>query len=165
METQFILTDDKTIVAVTDAEDAPDGPRFASEQELQRLLRQWSMRALIELWNHLPGVRAVRKFENRDIALARLWRVLQPKDQCVNPGAPKAHRRRKVVPPPKPGSKADCILGLLQQPEGATLDHLMSASGWQAHSVRGFLSNLKRKRGLKIRSRKHEGQRTYSVAK
>ena len=165
METQFILTDEKTIVGVADVEEAPAGSRFASERELGRLLRQWPMRALVELWNGLPGVRAVTKFENRDIAIARLWRELQPKDESVGSRRPKAQRRRKIVSPPKPGSKADRILGLLQQAEGATLDHLMSATGWQAHSVRGFLSNLKRKRSLKIRSRKHEGQRTYLLAK
>jgi len=165
METQFILTDDKTIVGITDVEETPPGSRFASETELRRLLREWPIRMLIELWNGLPGVRAVTKFENRDIAIARLWRVLQPQDESVGSRRPKAQRRRKIASLPKPGSKADCILGLLQQPDGATLDHLMSATGWQAHSVRGFLSNLKRKRGLKVRSRKHEGQRTYLLAK
>lgn len=165
METQFILTDDKTIVAATDAGEAStSGSRFASETELGRLVRQWPLRALIELWNRLPGVRPVTKFENREIAIGRIWRALQPREESVGPGRAKAQRRRKVASPPKPGSKADCILALLQQPEGATLANLMSATGWQAHSVRGFLSNLKRQRGLKVRSRKHAGLRTYRLA-
>jgi hypothetical protein len=163
METQFILTADQTVMAATDAGEAVPGSVFSSETELRRLLRDWQMRLLVELWNRLPGVRPVTKFENRDIAIARLWRALQPPTDSIR-HHPRV-RRRKASAPPKPGSKADSILTLLQQPEGATLNNLMSATGWQAHSVRGFLSNLKRKHGLKVRSRKHEGQRTYRLGK
>jgi len=123
------------------------------------------MRALTELWNRLPGVQRVTRFENRDIAMARLWRTLLPRDESAATRRSKVRQRRKALTPPKPGSKADSILSLLQLPEGATLDNLMVATGWQAHSVRGFLSNLKRKRGLKVRSRKHDGQRTYRLGK
>jgi Protein of unknown function (DUF3489) len=163
MENQFILTDDKSIVPA--AGEASPGAVFSSEAELRRLLREWPLRGLVELWNRLPGVRPVTKFENREVAVARLWRTIQPPPESGEPGAPKARPRRKVFSPPKPGSKADHILTLLQQPHGATLDNLMSATGWQAHSVRGFLSNLKRKRGWNLRSRKQDGQRLYRLGK
>ena len=38
------------------------------------------------------------------------------------------------------GSKAATILELLKRPDGATAKELMKATGWQAHSVRGFIS-------------------------
>jgi len=53
---------------------------------------------------------------------------------------------------------------LLERPEGATLQAIMRATGWQTHSVRGFISgHLKKKLGLKVRSSKREGERVYSI--
>ena len=63
------------------------------------------------------------------------------------------------------GSKAAKILDLLQRSDGATLAELMKSTGWQAHSVRGFLSGtIGKKMGLSVTSTKAEdGGRTYSV--
>ncbi len=62
------------------------------------------------------------------------------------------------------GSKKANVLALLERKDGATLAELMKATGWQAHSVRGFLSGaLGKKVGLKVTSAKEDGQRTYSV--
>ena len=68
---------------------------------------------------------------------------------------------------PHEGSKKAKVLSLLGRKEGATLAQLMKATGWQAHSVRGFLSGaLGKKMGLKIESQKQEdGERTYRLAK
>ena len=64
------------------------------------------------------------------------------------------------------GSKTAQMLAMLQQPEGATLQQLMRATGWQAHSVRGFVSGtLGKKMGLTVASLKGEdGERRYSVS-
>jgi hypothetical protein len=58
------------------------------------------------------------------------------------------------------------VLSLLHRPDGATLKELKKASGWQAHSVRGFLSGaLKKRMGLKVNSKKrHDGERAYRIA-
>jgi hypothetical protein len=63
------------------------------------------------------------------------------------------------------GSKAAQILELLKRPDGATLKELMKATGWQPHSVRGFLSGtLRKKLGLEVISAKAEdGERSYSI--
>jgi hypothetical protein len=63
-------------MAATGVGEAVSGSVFSSETELRRLVRDWQMRLLVELWNRLPGVRPVTKFENRDIAITRLWREL-----------------------------------------------------------------------------------------
>ena len=64
----------------------------------------------------------------------------------------------------KTPSKQGTLLDLLGQPEGATLNQLMDATGWQAHSVRGFISGfIKKKRGLTIVSEKREGVRFYAL--
>jgi hypothetical protein len=63
-------------------------------------------------------------------------------------------------------SKSDAILKLLTGPGGASLKTLMNTTGWQAHSVRGFVSGtLGKKMGLTVISAKGEtGERRYSIA-
>jgi hypothetical protein len=88
-------------------------------------------------------------------------------------------RRKKAVKTAKPakkagkakpasvreGSKTGKVLDLLKQPGGATLKEIMKATGWQPHSVRGFLSGtIGKKMGLTINSTKGEdGERSYSL--
>jgi hypothetical protein len=71
-----------------------------------------------------------------------------------------------TVKGPRAGSKNAKILELLRQPNGVTLHDLTAATGWQAHSVRGFLSAVVgKKMGRKLSSTKREdGQRVYSIA-
>jgi hypothetical protein len=85
--------------------------------------------------------------------------------------APKAKKGAKAAKPPKQestarqGSKTEKVLDLLKRPDGATLKEIMKATGWQAHSVRGFLSGtVGKKMALEVASTKGEdGERTYSL--
>jgi hypothetical protein len=54
----------------------------------------------------------------------------------------------------------------LKREGGVTSKELMTATGWQAHSVRGFLSGtVNKKMGLKVVSAKGEsGERSYSLS-
>ena len=63
------------------------------------------------------------------------------------------------------GSKTAAVLELLKRPGGATMKELLKLTGWQAHSLRGFLSGaVKNKMGLAVASTKGEdGERSYSV--
>ena len=76
--------------------------------------------------------------------------------------APKSARKAAGA---RDGSKASKVLDLLKCPDGATAKELMRATGWQPHSIRGFLSGtVSKKMGLAVTSTKGEdGERTYSV--
>jgi hypothetical protein len=81
------------------------------------------------------------------------------------PKSQKADRQAKTPAGAREGSKAAKVLGLLRRPDGASLKELMKATGWLAHSVRGYLSGTVSKRmGLKLASAKSEdGERRYSL--
>ena len=75
------------------------------------------------------------------------------------------HERRTAAPTPRVGTKQDVLISLLQRKSGATIDDVVAATGWQAHSVRGAISGvLKKKLGLAISSEKAERGRIYRIA-
>ncbi len=59
------------------------------------------------------------------------------------------------------------LTALLQAPEGATMDAIIAATGWQAHTVRGAMSGaLGKKLGLVVTSAKQEGRgRVYRITR
>ncbi len=63
------------------------------------------------------------------------------------------------------GSKEARVIAMLRRPEGATIAQIMSATGWQSHTVRGLFSGaLKKRHGLTITSDKPQGgERTYRI--
>ncbi|MEQ1956267.1 DUF3489 domain-containing protein [Mesorhizobium sp. CN2-181] len=71
---------------------------------------------------------------------------------------------RSAKPKP-PVSKTETLLKKLRSAKGATLEALMEASGWQAHSIRGFLSGTVRKKlGLTVASDVgKDGARRYRI--
>jgi hypothetical protein len=46
---------------------------------------------------------------------------------------------------PRTGTKQEAVLALLRRDEGTTIADIIDATGWQPHTVRGFLAGLKRK--------------------
>lgn len=55
---------------------------------------------------------------------------------------------------------------MMKRAKGATLAELTEATGWQKHTVRGFISILGSKGGVKVESSKNDaGERSYRIAK
>jgi Protein of unknown function (DUF3489) len=67
-----------------------------------------------------------------------------------------------VAPAPKRITKQAQVIALLSRPEGATLEAIIAATGWQAHTARAVLSGL-RKAGYDISSDKLNGKRLYRI--
>jgi Protein of unknown function (DUF3489) len=71
-------------------------------------------------------------------------------------GKPKVDRTNK---------KAE-VIAMMKRAKGATLPEIMKATGWQPHTVRGFVSILGSKGGEKVESSKNAtGERTYKIRK
>jgi hypothetical protein len=67
-------------------------------------------------------------------------------------------------PPPHAEGKGAKILSLIRRVTGASQTELRQATGWQPHSIRGFLSTASKKHNFKISSVKNEaGERIYTA--
>ena len=70
----------------------------------------------------------------------------------------------KQKPTTASASKIHTLMALLERPEGATIEQLSQATGWQPHSVRGAISGtLKKKQKLSVTSEKVDGTRVYRI--
>jgi hypothetical protein len=106
----------------------------------------------------------------RDATAAERSRAAQKAAKSLAPGdeekrPPKGSQKEENASKLKRASKTETLLALLERAKGASLDELMKASGWQAHSVRGFLSAVvKRKLRRKPSSEEDDkGIRRYRV--
>ena len=129
--------------------------KFSSERELSKLVADWPLARLVEIWNELPSVKKVTRFTNRDTAIYRIWAAIQ--------GLASADWAA-VVDSPERGTKAERVVALLKGPSGASLRVIMDLTGWQSHSVRSFISaHLGKRMGFQIQSFKRDGERIYRI--
>jgi len=146
---------------------------FSNPEDLTALADLWPGTRLVEIWNSLSGVKPVQRFTSRKVAVARIWKAIQHLASGMQTPAPAAapsksgvnqRRSRTPRPAPPPNTKTARVIALLNKPKGATLRALMRATGWQAHSVRGFISGqLGKKMGLKVRSYRRDQERVYAI--
>ena len=123
----------------------------ASKEELHAA--PLSGKRLLALWNALPGVEKRKRVGDRDALIDQLWSAIE--------GLPDPEPQSDAKRP----SKQDEVIAMLRRPEGATVDEVASATGWQRHTVRGvFSGTLKKKLGLTLGSAKEERGRVYRIA-
>ena len=96
---------------------------------------------------------------------------LQSQPQAEKPNTHKATfspvrpSRPSEVQPAEHSTKQERMLTLLSKPDGASIAEMMQATGWQQHSVRGFLAGtVKKKLGFSLTSSKPgDGVRHYRI--
>lgn len=82
----------------------------------------------------------------------------------------KAANSAKTTLPPRgatvtPRTKSATVLALLASKEGTTITEIAAATGWQNHSIRGFLSGtVKKKLGRQVASAVVDGARRYRIS-
>jgi hypothetical protein len=112
-----------------------------------------SGKQLLALWNALPSVEKRKKVGDRDALIDQLWSAIE----ALPDPEPEADAKRP--------SKQDAVIAMLRRREGATVDEVACATGWQRHTVRGvFSGTLKKKLGLSLASAKEERGRVYRIA-
>ena len=147
MRVYIITADDLIVSREAPAEPGENAIVVASLDELRAA--RLSGKRLLALWNGLPGVDRLSKAGDREALVDRLWSALE------------------ALPDPQPAraSKQAEVIALLRRPEGATVDEVRAATGWQPHTVRGVFSGaLKRKLGLAVVATKEERGRVYRIA-
>jgi hypothetical protein len=98
----------------------------ASNEELHAA--RLSGKRLLALWNALPDLEKRKKVGDRDALVNQLWSAIETLPE------PQSEEKRP--------SKQDAVIAMLRRPEGATVDEVVSATGWQrAHGARRFLGN------------------------
>ncbi len=161
---------------------------FSTPKELAKLTAEWPASRLVDTWNSFAGVapfdnlKEVKKFTSRKAAVARIWQAVQrlspdgaPQTATVAPAkasskkspvkAPRRVRAQKGGTEARSNKRAE-VIALMKRAKGATLAEIMDATGWQPHTVRGFVSILGGKGGAKIESSKNTaGERSYRIAK
>jgi hypothetical protein len=147
----YIIGNDGITLCRKAPESLNDGEvAVASQKELH--VAPLSGKRLLTLWNALPGVEKRRKVGDRGALIDQLWSAIE------------ALPDPKPQPDAKRPSKQDEVIAMLRRPEGATVNEVASATGWQRHTIRGvFSGTLKKKLGLTIASGKEERGRVYRI--
>jgi hypothetical protein len=90
--------------------------------------------------------------------------------RAATTGTSSRSRAPKTILPDQPRAaapapaKIDRLIALLQRPDGASLDDLCHATGWQRHSVRGALAGSIKRKGHRVVSQLVDGVRRYRIA-
>lgn len=182
----FTIDNDNNITAFGSPEQAAsdgDSTRisFDSQATLAKISAEWPLSRFVDIWNSIPGHPVVRKFANRTNATARIWAAVQRLNPERQPATTEASKRAKTptsansqrsakksrqaaVSAPARNNKKAAVIAMMKRAKGVRLFEIVSATQWQAHTVRGFVSILGSKGGAKIESSKDaRGERRYRI--
>ena len=102
--------------------------------------------------------------EPEDVNTAPVGATDAPTDEAApeTPSEPDAAPKARTL---REGTKQAKLVTMLRAPDGATIEEVMAATGWQSHTVRGAMAGaLKKKLGLEVTSEKVEGRgRVYRL--
>ncbi len=79
---------------------------------------------------------------------------------------PSGSKPKGRTPPPavRPGTKRALLIDLLKRKKGATIEEIVEATGWRAHSVRAAITRL-RQQGFRIERVREDGVSRYRIVK
>ena len=161
---------------------------FETERELAKLAGEWPGSRLVEVWNSFAGVapftdlkpvKEIHQLEGSRCADLADARASVPgrhatggrRGACQGEGeksptkAPRRARAQKGADESRSNKKAE-VIAMMKRAKGVTLAEIVEVTGWQKHTVRGFVSILGSKGGLTIESSKNAaGERSYRIAK
>jgi hypothetical protein len=185
----FTVDSDNNITACAGVPAAAENLQaFSSAEQLAKLTAEWPVSRLVETWNSFAGVapfddlKPVKKFTDRKAAVARIWKAIQRLSPDAAPEAthvarktfrskkspakaPRRAQTQKGATESRTNKKAE-VIALMKRAKGATMAEIVETTGWQKHTVRGFVSVLGSKGGEKIESSKNtDGARAYRIAK
>jgi hypothetical protein len=167
---------------------------FDSQAALAKVSADWPLSRFVDIWNSIAGNKEVTKFATRNKAVARIWAAIQPIAERAVESQPEAPKAKKPAKGAKPAKKAKAtkkaktakkaasakkdadkgersnkkaeVIAMMKRAKGVTLAEIMETTGWQKHTVRGFVSLLGSKGGETVESSKNAaGDRTYRIAK
>jgi hypothetical protein len=88
----------------------------------------------------------------------------RPRKMAREPQPAEAAENFILIEAPKPKTKAALVELMLQRGDGATLEELCEATGWQAHTCRAFLTGQRKKGRELVRSKREDDKTSYRLA-
>jgi hypothetical protein len=111
------------------------------------------------------GSRPTRNKANKQSNIARPASSKAASQNVAFHQATRQQHKSQIAQTKRRNSKQAQIIRMLQSANGTTIAAMMRATGWQQHSVRGFLAGVVRKKlGLNLVSAVTEGNRIYRIA-
>ena len=181
-DTQLVLLsaasqrDDRALERPANLTGAPAG-KVVAKLLTEDLIEEIPSRGPLPIWRRdEDGPRSLR-ITKKGLQAIRVEEAPGSAEPAEKPPAPSANRRKPAKAPASPRkteknepprrraeSKQANVIAMLSRPEETTIAAIMTETGCQQHSVRGFFTGVVRKKlGLTLVSEKLDGERVYRI--